>query len=156
MRCTPTVPGSAQRTALLTWQRISADGFEVTQPFLLQQAAWLYERQLSQVRAQMRKVGTTAPSASTSPAPGSISGSTVGGYAMKRGGSGGTSIVEMVCMKIAHLVQGLGYPRGFPYGRRRREIAHHFEVIPAPLERPLELVVINGPPREEYQTLMVL
>ncbi|KAL9105646.1 MAG: hypothetical protein Q9227_009225 [Pyrenula ochraceoflavens] len=65
-----------------------AETFEVTQPFLLQQAAWLYERQLSQVRAQMRKVGTTAQSASPPTGPGSISGSTVGGFAMKRGGSG--------------------------------------------------------------------
>ncbi|KAJ5594352.1 uncharacterized protein N7459_000560 [Penicillium hispanicum] len=44
-------------------------------PFLLQQAAWLYDRQLSQVRAQMRKVGTTQ-STSPSPVPGSVSGST--------------------------------------------------------------------------------
>ena len=34
-----------------------ATDFEVTLPFILQQAAWLYERQLAQVRAQMRKVG---------------------------------------------------------------------------------------------------
>lgn len=37
--------------------------FDVTLPFLLQEAAWLYERQLSQVRAQMRnvsKAGTAA------------------------------------------------------------------------------------------------
>ncbi|KAJ5565843.1 hypothetical protein N7535_007481 [Penicillium sp. DV-2018c] len=43
-------------------------------PFLLQQAAWLYDRQLSQVRAQMRKVGTTQ-SHTPSPLPGSVSGS---------------------------------------------------------------------------------
>ncbi|KAL4800541.1 hypothetical protein BDV19DRAFT_72296 [Aspergillus venezuelensis] len=53
----------------------SAESFDVTLQFLLQQAAWLYDRQLSQVRAQMRKVGTTH-SNTTSPAPGSIHGST--------------------------------------------------------------------------------
>ncbi|CAL5866044.1 uncharacterized protein PFLUO_LOCUS251 [Penicillium psychrofluorescens] len=52
----------------------SADSFDVTLQFLLQQAAWLYDRQLSQVRAQMRKVPTTQ-STSPSPAPGSVSGS---------------------------------------------------------------------------------
>ncbi|PYH47819.1 multidomain presynaptic cytomatrix related protein [Aspergillus saccharolyticus JOP 1030-1] len=57
-----------------------ADHFEVTLQFLLQQAAWLYDRQLSQVRAQMRKVPTTQ-STSTSPAPGSISGSAALGQA---------------------------------------------------------------------------
>lgn len=34
----------------------SAQKFDVTLPFILQQAAWLYERQLSQVREQMRKI----------------------------------------------------------------------------------------------------
>ncbi|MCJ1337716.1 hypothetical protein MMC09_002999 [Bachmanniomyces sp. S44760] len=69
-----------------------ADRFNVTLPFLLQQAAWLYERQLSQVRAQLRKVNKTASNAS-SPTPGSIANSgTAGGYAMKRGGSGGSRV----------------------------------------------------------------
>lgn len=42
----------------------------MTLPFLLQEAAWLYERQLSQVRAQMRKVGregTATPEQKASP-----------------------------------------------------------------------------------------
>ncbi|RAH42374.1 multidomain presynaptic cytomatrix related protein [Aspergillus brunneoviolaceus CBS 621.78] len=63
----------------LDWKAL-ADHFEVTLQFLLQQAAWLYDRQLSQVRAQMRKVPTTQ-STSTSPAPGSISGSAALGQA---------------------------------------------------------------------------
>ncbi|PLB41626.1 multidomain presynaptic cytomatrix related protein [Aspergillus candidus] len=58
----------------IDWKAL-ADRFDVTLQFLLQQAAWLYDRQLSQVRAQMRKVGTTQ-SHSPSPVPGSISGST--------------------------------------------------------------------------------
>ncbi|KAG2413929.1 hypothetical protein HFD88_003120 [Aspergillus terreus] len=57
----------------IDWRAL-AERFDVTLQFLLQQAAWLYDRQLSQVRAQMRKVGTTQ-SNSPSPAPGSISGS---------------------------------------------------------------------------------
>ncbi|KAL3470956.1 hypothetical protein BJX99DRAFT_267086 [Aspergillus californicus] len=52
-----------------------AESFDVTLQFLLQQAAWLYDRQLSQVRAQVRKVGNTH-SNSASPAPGSIYAST--------------------------------------------------------------------------------
>jgi hypothetical protein len=72
---------------------ISADDFNVTLPFLLQQAAWLYDRQLSQVRAQMLKVGNTH-SQYSSPVPGptlgSVSGSgALGGQAMRRVGSGG-------------------------------------------------------------------
>jgi hypothetical protein len=58
----------------IDWKAL-ADNFDVTLQFLLQQAAWLYDRQLSQVRAQMRKV-PTAQSNSPSPVPGSVSGST--------------------------------------------------------------------------------
>ncbi|PQE16152.1 multidomain presynaptic cytomatrix related protein [Rutstroemia sp. NJR-2017a BVV2] len=65
-----------------------ATKFEVTLSFLLQQAAWLYERQLSQVRAQMRKVGVSKGSLAPSPIPGSTS-ETGAGEAMKRTGSGG-------------------------------------------------------------------
>lgn len=72
----------------IDWNALAAQ-FEVTQPFILQQAAWLYERQLSQVRAQMRKVGNRA-SATPSPAPGSVNSSVVGAQAMKRVGSGGS------------------------------------------------------------------
>ncbi|KAF2146290.1 uncharacterized protein K452DRAFT_283565 [Aplosporella prunicola CBS 121167] len=47
------------RTSELDWQELALR-FEVPQSFLLQQAAWLYERHLSHVRAQMRKVGSTS------------------------------------------------------------------------------------------------
>ncbi|KAJ5555038.1 hypothetical protein N7461_003508 [Penicillium sp. DV-2018c] len=57
----------------IDWKALAED-FDVTLQFLLQQAAWLYDRQLSQVRAQMRKVGTTQ-SHTPSPLPGSVSGS---------------------------------------------------------------------------------
>ena len=72
------------------WKAL-AERFEVTQPFLLQQAAWLYERQLSQVRAQMRRVGNRY-SGTPSPVPGSTSASMVGGQGMKRAGSGGSRV----------------------------------------------------------------
>ncbi|KAI9893074.1 MAG: hypothetical protein M1814_000621 [Vezdaea aestivalis] len=75
----------------IDWQTL-ADEFDVTLQFLLQQAAWLYERQLSQVRAQMRKVGHSSTSATASPVAGSVSASIIaGGYPMKRVGSGGGS-----------------------------------------------------------------
>ncbi len=71
---------------------IRASSFGVTLPFLLQQAAWLYERQLSQVRAQMRKV-VVAPSNTPSPVPeGSVGSVKVGGQVMKQVGSGGAGM----------------------------------------------------------------
>ncbi|KAL1859127.1 hypothetical protein Plec18167_007493 [Paecilomyces lecythidis] len=82
----------------IDWKAL-AESFDVTLPFLLQQAAWLYDRQLSQVRAQMRRVGTTH-STSPSPAPGSVSGSTaLGGQAMKRIGSGGSRVPSRLAIQ---------------------------------------------------------
>ena len=52
---------------------------------MLQQAAWLYERHLSHVRAQMKKVGS---SNTTNSGSGSAH-AAVGGVPMKRLGSGG-------------------------------------------------------------------
>ncbi|KAI9675066.1 MAG: hypothetical protein M1817_001473 [Caeruleum heppii] len=72
----------------IKWQEL-ADEFDVSLPFLLQQSAWLYDRQFSQLRAQMRKVGTSTTSNAPSPIPGSASGSTLGAQPMKRGPSGG-------------------------------------------------------------------
>lgn len=71
-----------------------AEQFDVTLSFLLQQAAWLYEQQLSQVKAQLRKASRPT-SIGTSPLPGSILGSDIaGGHAMTRGGSGGSSYIS--------------------------------------------------------------
>ncbi|KAL6237042.1 hypothetical protein BDW75DRAFT_238669 [Aspergillus navahoensis] len=69
----------------IDWKAL-AESFDVTLQFLLQQAAWLYDRQLSQVRAQMRKV-PTAQSNAASPAPGSIHASTALGPPTKTGQS---------------------------------------------------------------------
>ncbi|GAM90354.1 hypothetical protein ANO11243_083970 [Dothideomycetidae sp. 11243] len=50
----------------LDWPELSTR-FQVSLPFLLQQAAWLYERHFAQMRAQMKKLGASnAPS----PVPG--------------------------------------------------------------------------------------
>ncbi|KAL9100732.1 MAG: hypothetical protein Q9187_009331, partial [Circinaria calcarea] len=69
-----------------------ADQFDVSLPFLLQQAAWLYERQLAQVREQLRKVNRPT-SSGASPTPPSITGSAMtGGQPMRRGGSGGSRV----------------------------------------------------------------
>lgn len=66
-----------------------AERFNVTLHFLLQQAAWLFEQQLSQVKEQLRKASRPT-SIGTSPTPGSVSGSGIkGGYEMTRGISGG-------------------------------------------------------------------
>ncbi|TGO52079.1 hypothetical protein BCON_0148g00240 [Botryotinia convoluta] len=61
---------------------------DFTLPFLLQQVAWLYERQFSQVREQMRKATVSKGSLAPSPVPDSIS-EPAGGEEMKRTGSGG-------------------------------------------------------------------
>lgn len=78
-------PGSERRE--INWQEL-ATRFEVGQGFILQQAAWLYERHLQHVRAQMRKVGGGAAAAAGAGTAGSGSGN-VGGVPMKRGGSNG-------------------------------------------------------------------
>jgi hypothetical protein len=65
-----------------------ADKFEVQPRFLLQQAAWLYDRHLDHVRNQMKKVsGSNMPTASTTGA--SVS-TNMGGVAMLRTSSGGS------------------------------------------------------------------
>ncbi|RPB26554.1 hypothetical protein L211DRAFT_835369 [Terfezia boudieri ATCC MYA-4762] len=86
------------------WRRsqmfCSAQDLQVSRAFLLQQAAWLYERELSQVRAQMRKgmggapvSNTSTPSgttSNTSPRPLSPALGMTGGTRMARTGSGGS------------------------------------------------------------------
>uniref|UniRef100_A0A093VI71 Autophagy-related protein 29 n=2 Tax=Talaromyces marneffei PM1 TaxID=1077442 RepID=A0A093VI71_TALMA len=111
----------------------SADDFNVTLPFLLQQAAWLYDRQLSQVRAQMLKVGNThsqSTSIAPGPTPGSVSGSgALGGQPMRRVGSGGGFLKRVV------LVSRLGYPLF-----RKRPNRRGWKV--APLRRKLRVLCI--------------
>lgn len=85
------------------WKSL-AEQFEVTPTFLLQQAAWLYERNLQQVRAHMRRIGNSRQSTTPSPAPGSTSASMVGGQAMRRAGSGGSRVPSRLS------TQALGSP----------------------------------------------
>ncbi|KAF1992310.1 hypothetical protein K402DRAFT_443123 [Aulographum hederae CBS 113979] len=76
----------SSNTSDLDWEAL-ADKFGVPHAFILQQAAWLYERHLSHVKAQMRKIG---PSNAPTPPPGAGSSHTAaGGLPMKRLGSGG-------------------------------------------------------------------
>jgi Atg29 N-terminal domain len=73
----------------IDWADRAAE-FGVTQTFLLQQAAWLYERHLSHVKAQMTKIRTS--STATTPVPagsGQVPHPPVTSVAMKRLGSGG-------------------------------------------------------------------
>ncbi|KAL8983419.1 MAG: hypothetical protein Q9205_002343 [Flavoplaca limonia] len=92
-----------------------AGQFDVDLSFLLQQAAWLYERQLSQVKAQLRKV--SKPSLTTqSPTPSSAAGSGVaGGYAMARTTSGGSRVPSSLAMRQMErpVSQGEGSPVEF-------------------------------------------
>ncbi|KAL8714226.1 MAG: hypothetical protein Q9220_001955 [cf. Caloplaca sp. 1 TL-2023] len=76
-----------------------AEQFDVDLAFLLQQAAWLYERQLSQVKAQLRKVSKPSLTAQ-SPTPSSVSGSGIaGGQAMARTTSGGSRVPSSLAMR---------------------------------------------------------
>ena len=80
----------------------SATRFQVPSAFLLQQAAWIYERHLDHVRTQMKKVGNAN-------APGTASfGSahtTIGGVPMQRGGSGGSRSAYDFSTLTAFLMQ---------------------------------------------------
>jgi hypothetical protein len=75
--------------------RSRADKFQVPPAFLLQQAAWLYERHLDHVRNQMKKVSISNAVPSSSPTGGSTM-TGVGGVAMRRGGSAGSGGRESV------------------------------------------------------------
>ncbi|KAL8656967.1 MAG: hypothetical protein Q9226_002383 [Calogaya cf. arnoldii] len=101
--------------ARLANKKIRAGQFDVDLSFLLQQAAWLYERQLSQVKAQLRKV--SKPSLTTqSPTPSSAAGSGVaGGHAMARTSSGGSRVPSSLAIrqKERPISQGEGSPVEF-------------------------------------------
>ncbi|KAL8809415.1 MAG: hypothetical protein Q9223_007930, partial [Gallowayella weberi] len=92
-----------------------AEQFDVDLSFLLQQAAWLYERQLSQVKAQLRKVSKPSLTAQ-SPTPSLGAGSGIaGGQAMARTGSGGSRVPSSLAMrqKERPVSQGEDGPVGF-------------------------------------------
>ncbi|USP82540.1 hypothetical protein yc1106_09814 [Curvularia clavata] len=82
------VISKSSKTSDLNWVEL-ADKFQVPPTFLLQQAAWLYERHLDHVRNQMKKVSITNANPSPSPTGGSTM-TAVGGVAMRRGGSAGS------------------------------------------------------------------
>ena len=80
----------------LDWEAISSR-FEVSLPFLLQQAAWLYERRFETMKAQMKRL---AVSGTPSPSPQLAQGERVGsappgGESMVRTGSKGVNVVRM-------------------------------------------------------------
>ncbi|KAK3070396.1 hypothetical protein LTR53_010543 [Teratosphaeriaceae sp. CCFEE 6253] len=72
----------------LDWEEIAAR-FDVGLPFLLQQAAWLYERHFEGMRKQMQKLGVSQAPSPGLPESGASSGTAtqVGGVAMQRQGS---------------------------------------------------------------------
>ncbi|CUS13080.1 unnamed protein product [Tuber aestivum] len=74
---------------------LCASHLQVSRAFLLQQAAWLYERELSQIQAQMRRAGgailNTNLSFPTPPSPRPQSPAVMGGVPMARTGTAGTA-----------------------------------------------------------------
>ncbi|KAF2109316.1 hypothetical protein BDV96DRAFT_586200 [Lophiotrema nucula] len=80
------VISKSSKTSDLNWVEL-ATRFQVPPTFLLQQAAWLYERHLDHVRTQMKKVGHV--NAATVSGFANIQ-SGVGGIPMQRTGSAGS------------------------------------------------------------------
>jgi len=90
-------------TSILTKLPISADQFDVPVPFLLKQAAWLYEKQLADVRAHMRRIGNSRATSivgghelslaiQAQGRSGSLSGNNASGVASTSGSGSGTSM----------------------------------------------------------------
>ncbi|CAO2657616.1 Nn.00g037420.m01.CDS01 [Neocucurbitaria sp. VM-36] len=82
------VISKSSRTSDLNWVEL-ATKFQVPPTFLLQQAAWLYERHLDHVRNQMKRVSISNVATSPTPTGGSTL-TAVGGVAMRRTGSAGS------------------------------------------------------------------
>ncbi|KAL6712627.1 hypothetical protein ACN47E_000504 [Coniothyrium glycines] len=83
------VISKSSRTSDLDWVDL-ATKFQVPPTFLLQQAAWLYERHLDHVRNQMKRVSISNTTLSPTPPTGGSTLTTAGGVAMRRGGSAGS------------------------------------------------------------------
>lgn len=81
------VISKSSKTSDLNWVEL-ASKFQVPPAFLLQQAAWLYERHFEHVRNQMKKVSGSNVTAAAASGGGSTL-TPVGGVAMQRAGSGG-------------------------------------------------------------------
>ncbi|KAI9733396.1 MAG: hypothetical protein M1834_003480 [Cirrosporium novae-zelandiae] len=87
----------------IDWQAL-AERFNVPLSFLSQVAAWLYQRQLSEMRAQMRRIGAaanTTASAANSPIPPDMSdgSGSLSAVAMKRTASGGSRVPSSLSMR---------------------------------------------------------
>lgn len=80
------VISKSSKTSDLNWVEL-ASKFQVPPTFLLQQAAWLYERHFEHVRSQMKKVSGSNVTAAASGGGSTLT--PVGGVAMQRAGSGG-------------------------------------------------------------------
>ncbi|KAF1958740.1 hypothetical protein CC80DRAFT_546060 [Byssothecium circinans] len=94
------VVSKSSKASDLNWVEL-ADNFDVPPTFLLQQAAWLYERHLNHVRAQLKKVG--GGNASTPLGPDSAQ---IGGIPMKRLGSGGSGTSRIQSVLSGHPKEG--------------------------------------------------
>ena len=84
----------ASNSKELDWEGMSAR-FDVSLSFLLQQAAWLYERHFEGMRAQMKRLGVSSgvPSGTVTPAPeGGVKVDGSDGVVMQRTGSKGRLI----------------------------------------------------------------
>lgn len=118
-------PGRQGTSSEAEWKRLAAQ-FDVSLAFILQQAAWLYERQLSQVRAQMRKVGGGRPLSGNYSAAGMPGGGgSLSGSPNPAAGGGGGSTVQTSPRPASSSLATRGFDTGHevgtsPSGRGRR------------------------------------
>ena len=87
----------------LNWEAISAE-FDVSLSFLLQQAAWLYERRFESMKAQMKRLGVSGTASPAPAAPPTQSlqeqdggSGALGGVSMVRTGSRGNIKESQAC-----------------------------------------------------------
>ncbi|KAK4543438.1 hypothetical protein LTR36_005581 [Oleoguttula mirabilis] len=106
----------------LDWEEIAAR-FDVALPFLLQQAAWLYERHFEGMRKQMQKLGVSQAPSPAPPESGSSSGvaGQTGGLSMQRQGSkGGPDVAQALrwtdadCLQDSRMPTGINTLKGAP------------------------------------------
>lgn len=88
---------SASSGKELNWKEMSLD-FQVPLPFLLQQAAWLYERRFESMKAQMKRFGV---SGMASPNPQTLQSER---SVVAEPGSGGVSMVRTGSRGVSHTV----------------------------------------------------
>lgn len=101
----------ASNSKELDWEEMSVR-FDVTLSFLLQQAAWLYERHFESMKAQMKRLGAAVPSGTASPALDGGSGTGTGNEGVGKSTVGSRGIVyDGTCSMLSTEANSAQHPR---------------------------------------------